>query len=122
MIFTALHGKLVVYHGRIRKDENMAVRGETSEITKIRIREPKRYHVIMHNDDYTTMDFVVAILMDIFHKNEAEATMLMLTVHQSGKAVVGTYSYDIAISKVKAATERALAEGFPFRLTVEECA
>lgn len=98
----------------------MAVRGETRELTRARIREPKRYHVMMHNDDYTTMDFVVTILMDIFHKKEAEATILMLTVHQSGKAVVGTYSYDIAVSKVKAATERAHEEGFPFRLTVEE--
>lgn len=99
----------------------MAVRGETRESVKSRIREPKRYHVIMHNDDYTTMDFVVEILMGIFHKSEAEATMLMLTVHKSGKAVVGTYSYDIAVSKVKKATEWAEAEGFPFRLTVEEC-
>lgn len=98
----------------------MAVRGETSEKIKSRIREPKRYHVIMHNDDYTTMDFVVEILMDIFHKSEEEATMLMLTVHQSGKAVVGNYSYDIAMSKVRAATDRAVAEGFPFRLTIEE--
>lgn len=98
----------------------MAVRGETKELIKSRIRVPKRYHVIMHNDDYTTMDFVVEILMEIFHKNEAEATMLMLTVHQSGKAVVGTYSYDLAVSKVRTATDRAAAEGFPFRLTVEE--
>lgn len=98
----------------------MAVRGETSEKIKSRIREPKRYHVIMHNDDYTTMDFVVEILMDIFHKSEEEATMLMLTVHQSGKAVVGNYSYDIAMSKVRTAADRAAAEGFPFRLTIEE--
>ncbi|MGN0159523.1 MAG: ATP-dependent Clp protease adaptor ClpS [Brotaphodocola sp.] len=98
----------------------MAVCGQTSEKIKSLIREPKRYHVIMHNDDYTTMDFVVEILINIFHKNESEATMLMLTVHQSGKAVVGNYSYDIAISKVRAATDRAAAEGFPFRLTVEE--
>ena len=98
----------------------MAVRGETSEMTKSRVREPKRYQVIMHNDDYTPMEFVVEILMDIFHKSEEEATMLMLTVHQSGKAVVGNYSYDIAMSKVRAATDRAVAEGFPFRLTIEE--
>ncbi len=98
----------------------MAVRGETSEMIKSRLREPKRYHVIMHNDDYTTMEFVVKILMDIFHKSEEEATVLMLAVHKSGKAVVGNYSYDIAMSKVRAATERARAEEFPFRLTIEE--
>ena len=55
----------------------MAVRGEMSEKTRSRIREPKRYQVIMHNDDYTPMDFVVDILMSIFHKNEAEANILM---------------------------------------------
>ncbi len=98
----------------------MAVRGETREMIKSRIREPKRYQVIMHNDDYTTMEFVVEILISIFHKNEEEATMLMLSVHKSGKAVVGNYSYDIAVSKVRTATERAKAEGFPFRLTIEE--
>lgn len=98
----------------------MAIHGKTSEMIKSHVREPKRYEVMMHNDDYTTMDFVVEILIDIFHKQEEEAMMLMLTVHQSEKAVVGTYSYDIAASKVRAATERAQAEGFPFRLTIEE--
>ena len=98
----------------------MAVRGETSEMTRSRIREPKRYHVIMHNDDYTTMEFVVEILMDIFHKSEEEAMILMLTVHQSGKAVVGNYSYDMAASKVRAASDRAAEEGYPFRLSIEE--
>ena len=51
----------------------MAIQGETRESTRIRIREPKHYKVIMHNDDFTTMDFVVDILRDIFHKDEIEA-------------------------------------------------
>jgi len=66
------------------------------------------------------MDFVVDILRDIFHKNEVEAERLMMLVHETGKAVVGTYPYDIAVSKVQAAAARAKAEGFPFRLTLEE--
>ena len=66
----------------------MALQGETKESTRIRIREPKQYKVIMHNDDFTSMDFVVEILMDIFHKNETEAERLMLTVHESGSAAV----------------------------------
>ena len=98
----------------------MAVRGETSEMTKSRVREPKRYQVIMHKDDYTPMEFVVEILMDIFHKEEAEANLLMMTVHKGGRAVVGCYSYDIALSKLRAATDRAEAEGYPFRMTLEE--
>ncbi|MEZ3462137.1 MAG: ATP-dependent Clp protease adaptor ClpS [Lachnospiraceae bacterium] len=97
----------------------MAAQGETKESTRIRIREPKQYKVIMHNDDFTTMDFVVDILRDIFHKDEMEAERLMLLVHEVGKAVVGSYPYDIAVSKVQTAAARAKAEGFPFRMTLE---
>lgn len=98
----------------------MAVQHETSEKTKIKIREPRRYQVMMHNDDYTPMEFVVEILMDIFHKEEEEANRLMLLVHKGGKAAVGSYSYDIALSKLRAATDRAESEGYPFRMTLEE--
>lgn len=76
--------------------------------------------MIMHNDDFTTMDFVVGILIDIFHKDEAEAQRLMLMVHKSGRAAVGTYPYDIAATKVQTAMSRAKEEGFPFRMTIEE--
>ncbi len=97
----------------------MALQGETKESTRIRIREPKQYKVIMHNDDFTTMDFVVDILRGIFHKDEMEAERLMLLVHEVGKAVVGSYPYDIAVSRVQTAAARAKAEGFPFRMTLE---
>ena len=98
----------------------MPVQGETREKTRINIREPKRYRVIMHNDDFTPMEFVVEILIDIFHKDLLEAERLMLMVHENGRAAVGSYSYDIAVTKVQAASERAKEEGFPFRMTVEE--
>ena len=98
----------------------MAVQGETREKTRIDIREPKHYSVIMHNDDFTAMDFVVEILIDIFHKDEMEAIHLMLMVHESGRAGVGSYPYDIAVTKVQAAKARAKESGFPFRMTVEE--
>ena len=98
----------------------MALQGETSEQIRERIREPKHYKVIMHNDDFTTMDFVVDILRELFHKDEIEAERLMMLVHETGKAVVGTYPYDIAVSKVQSAAARAKAEGFPFRMTIEE--
>lgn len=98
----------------------MAVQGETREKTRIDIREPKQYRVIMHNDDFTSMEFVVEILIDIFHKEPMEAERLMLTVHESGRAAVGVYPYDIAVTKVQAAAARAKEEGYPFRLTVEE--
>lgn len=98
----------------------MATVTSTKEKTRVKIQEPKRFKVVMHNDDVTPMDFVVAILMQIFKKQYEEAVALMLTVHKSQRAVVGTYSYDIAQSKVNAAMFRAREEGYPFRVTCEE--
>lgn len=98
----------------------MPVQGEIREKTKIHIQEPKHYRVIMHNDDFTSMEFVVEILTDIFHKSEIEAERLMLMVHESGRAAIGSYPYDIAVTKVQSAVARAKEHGFPFRMTVEE--
>ncbi len=78
------------------------------------------YNVVLHNDDFTTMEFVVKILMTIFRKSEAEAQTLMLMVHKEGRAVAGTYSLDIAPSKVQKATAMARMENFPLRLTIEQ--
>ena len=90
-----------------------------SERSRTDIREPKRYKVYIHNDDFTTMEFVVKILMTIFFKSEAEAQALMLKVHHSDKALVGVYTYDIAVSKVRKATQMAREENFPLRFTVQ---
>ncbi len=98
----------------------MATQGELKNRTKSGIKEPKLYNVIMLNDDFTTMEFVVEILMDIFHKPQAEAEFLMLTVHKVGSAVVGRYPYDIASTKVAEALSRAKASGFPFRMRLSE--
>ena len=83
------------------------------------LREPRRYKLTIYNDDFTTMEFVVKILVQVFLKSEAEAETLMLQVHHSDKAVVGIYSYDVATSKVRKATGMAREAGFPLRLTVE---
>ena len=83
------------------------------------LREPRRYKVTIYNDDFTTMEFVVRVLMQVFFKSQTEAEQLMLQVHHSDKAVVGIYSYDIAVSKVLKATRMARDEGFPLRLTYE---
>ena len=89
------------------------------ERQRIDLKEPRRYKVIIYNDDFTTMEFVVMILKQIFFKSEEEAETLMLQVHHSDKAVVGIYSYDIAVSKTNKATSMAREQGFPLRLTVE---
>ena len=98
----------------------MATQSVIKEKTDSKVKEPKQYHVIMLNDDFTTMEFVVEILIDIFHKEPAVAETIMMAVHKQGKAVVGTYPYDIAASKINKAIARAKAEGFPFRMTMEE--
>lgn len=92
----------------------------TIEKSKIKIKKPKDYKAVMYNDDFTTMEFVVAILMDIFNKKLEEADKIMLDVHKKGKGIAGVYPYDIAISKVTKAVQLAEQEGFPFKLTVEE--
>ena len=91
----------------------------TKERQRIDLREPRRYKVTIYNDDFTTMEFVVMILTQVFLKSETEAETLMLQVHHSDKAVVGIYSYDVATSKVRKATNMAREAGYPLRLTVE---
>ena len=83
------------------------------------LREPRRYKVTIYNDDFTEMDFVVKVLVQVFFKSQEEAERLMLQVHHSDKAVVGIYTYDIAVSKVQKATQMAREEGFPLRLSYE---
>lgn len=89
------------------------------ERQKTDLREPRRYKVIIHNDDFTTMEFVVMVLKEVFFLSEENAQALMLQVHHSNKAVVGIYTYDIAVSKAQKATNMARESGFPLRLTVE---
>lgn len=98
----------------------MATKEAVKENAGTDIREPRQYTVIMLNDDFTTMDFVVKILTDIFDKDRISAKALMLTVHKKGQASVGRYPYDIALTKVNKAMTRAKKEGFPFRMRVEE--
>ncbi|MFC2515898.1 MAG: ATP-dependent Clp protease adaptor ClpS [Prevotella sp.] len=89
------------------------------ERIRTNLREPRKYKVLIHNDDFTTMDFVVMILKVVFFKSETEAEALMLAVHRSDKAVVGVYSYDVAMSKVSKATDMARHAGYPLRLTCQ---
>ena len=89
------------------------------ERQRVDLDEPRRYKVTIYNDDFTTMEFVVKVLMQVFFKSQTEAEQLMLQVHHSDKAVVGIYTYDMAVSKVQKATSMAREEGFPLRLTYE---
>ena len=85
------------------------------------IKEPGKYSVIFHNDDFTPMDFVIVLLTNLFFKDLQEAQRLMLKVHHEGKAIVGTYSYDIAMTKASHATQLARDNGFPLKISVSQC-
>lgn len=92
----------------------------TIEKNKVKTKKPKHYKVILFNDDYTTMEFVVEVLMDIFNKKIEEATKIMMDVHEKGRGIAGVYPYDIAVTKVSIAMAFAEEEGFPFKLSIEE--
>ncbi|MDR2727219.1 MAG: ATP-dependent Clp protease adaptor ClpS [Deltaproteobacteria bacterium] len=83
-------------------------------------QEPRLYRVLLHNDDYTTMEFVVIILMEVFRKTGDEATAIMLAVHKCGQGQCGVYPLEIAEIKVAAVHRRAREANFPLRCTLEE--
>ncbi len=80
---------------------------------------PRRYSVVFHNDDYTTMEYVVEVLRRFFHKSETEALHIMLTVHKRGKAVAGVYPRDVAETKVAEVMRDARDHGHPLLVTAE---
>ncbi|MCG8333413.1 MAG: ATP-dependent Clp protease adapter ClpS [Proteobacteria bacterium] len=80
---------------------------------------PRQYKVILHNDDYTPMEFVVHVLMSVFKKDELTATQIMLNVHNSGKGICGTYSYEIAETKVAKVHQLAEQNEYPLHASME---
>lgn len=94
--------------------------GKVLEKTEQKTARPAQYSVVLHNDDYTTMQFVIDVLESIFHKSPAEAFQIMMHVHTRGRGVCGVYTYDVAETKVDLVHERAKENGFPLRASVEE--
>ena len=86
----------------------------------VKVKKPRHYKVVMHNDDFTTMEFVVNILMTVFKKDINSSNKIMMDVHKLGKGIVGIYPYDIATTKVAMAIDMAKEGGFPFNITIEE--
>jgi len=84
------------------------------------VREPSMYRVMLINDDYTTMEFVVEILVKVFHKRYDEATRIMLHVHQRGTGLCGIYTFEVAESKVQTVHSLARENGFPLKCTMEK--
>ena len=95
---------------------------QTDHATQIdlELTYPKKYKVYLLNDDYTTMDFVVDILMTVFHKSYEEAQNIMLEVHKKDRGLCGVYTYEIAETKVMQVISKAKENGFPLKATLEE--
>lgn len=92
---------------------------DVSAVTEAEVAVPENYNVILFNDDFTTKEFVVSILVRLFRKSETEAVSIMETVHRRGAAIVGSYSFDIAATLVAAVIESARDNGFPLRCEME---
>src|SRR4026208_1012305 len=92
---------------------------EILERTRQEIKKPDLYKVLLLNDDYTTMDFVVEVLETIFHKQPAEAHRIMMMVHTQGKGLGGVYPFEGAETKVATVIDRARESGFPLRAAME---
>ncbi|MED5371642.1 MAG: ATP-dependent Clp protease adaptor ClpS [Myxococcota bacterium] len=95
-------------------------RGGTQVLERTKVKKPKMYKVLLHNDHYTTMEFVVWILESVFRRNEAEATEIMLHIHQNGVGVAGIYSKEVAETKAEKTLTLAQKNNFPLQCTYEE--
>jgi ATP-dependent Clp protease adaptor protein ClpS len=103
----------------------MSTRPDTRESTltqsdaEQKLERPRMWRVLLHNDDYTTQDFVVWVLESIFHKPRGEAFVIMMNVHRSGLGIAGVYTYDVAETKVKTTKQVAEEHEFPLLVTME---
>ncbi|ADW18902.1 ATP-dependent Clp protease adaptor protein ClpS [Desulfobulbus propionicus DSM 2032] len=100
--------------------EDSIVQDKIQTRDKEQLQEPPLYKVLLHNDDYTTMDFVVMILQTVFHKNTDEATRIMLNVHHQGVGIAGVYTREIGETKVAIVHRLAKRNQFPLRCSLEK--
>jgi ATP-dependent Clp protease adaptor protein ClpS len=101
------------WNNDFERDEEFAVE------ERRKTRRPRKWKVLLHNDDFTTMEFVIHVLVSHFHKPPAEATQIMLQVHRKGVGVAGVYSKEVAETKVAEVTDEARANGMPLKVTAE---
>ena len=93
--------------------------GDVATKERSSVKKPRKYKVLLHNDDFTTQDFVVRVLVKFFRKTETEATQIMLTVHHSGVGLAGVYPHEVAETKVVQVNDYAREHSFPLKCTME---
>lgn len=93
---------------------------ELKDESKTSIKEPALYHVILLNDDYTTMEFVVSVIRDVFGLGPVEASRIMMEVHTKGRAIAGTYTRDIARTKAETVMHLAFEENYPLKCILQQ--
>ncbi|MBU0721296.1 ATP-dependent Clp protease adaptor ClpS [bacterium] len=98
----------------------MATNTKLELLDELALKHPKKYKVFILNDDYSSMDFVIDVLMSIFHKTYEEAEAIMLEVHKKDRGICGVYTHEIAETKVMQVHKRARENGFPLKATMEE--
>lgn len=101
-------------------DRDTGISTDTENKNETKLAEPVLYKVVLLNDHYTTMDFVVEVIRLVFHRTAAEATKIMLDVHKKGRGIVGLYPYDIAQTKVIQVEKMAQEAEFPLECILEE--
>ena len=100
---------------KFENDENVATEVKPEK----KLKKPTLYKVLLHNDNYTTREFVVAVLKEVFHKSETDAVQIMLHVHYNGIGVAGVYTFEVAETKIRIVEAAAQDNGFPLRLSME---
>jgi ATP-dependent Clp protease adaptor protein ClpS len=98
-----------------RPDESIVIEPQSGQ----RVELPRMWRVLLHNDDYTTQDFVVWVLETIFHKERGEAFDIMMSVHRTGMGIAGVYTHDVAQTKVRTTRQLAEEHEFPLLVTME---
>ncbi|MBK7586622.1 MAG: ATP-dependent Clp protease adaptor ClpS [Myxococcales bacterium] len=104
---------------RPRANQDPDREGDLAVQEKQKTRRARPYNVVFHNDDYTTMEFVIHVLMQFFHKSETESTQIMLEIHHRGFGVVGAFTRDVAETKAEQVMSYAKKHGHPLRATAE---
>ena len=98
----------------------MAIDTELELYDEVKVKYPKKYKVFILNDDYTSMEFVIDILISVFHKSYSQAEAIMLDIHKKERGLCGVYTHEIAETKVMQVHRKAKDNAFPLKATMEE--